>query len=97
VPATARRVGTAERFRPDYARFPHSVLGRPNGWPGERWLDIRSLSVLEPIMTERFQMCREKGFDAIKPDDIVLQQQRLPDHLRRAAQLRRGLRRSPTR
>ena len=63
-------VGTAEKFRPDYSEFPKSVLGRSNGWPGERWLDIRRLSVLEPIMSARFQMCREKGFDAIEPDNI---------------------------
>jgi len=63
-------VGTAEDFRPDYDEFPKSVLGRSNGWPGERWLDIRQLSVIEPIMTARFQMCREKGFDAVEPDNI---------------------------
>jgi hypothetical protein len=63
-------VGTAESFRPDYKQFPKSVLGKSNGWPGERWLDIRRLSVLEPIMTARFQMCRDKGFDAIEPDNI---------------------------
>ena len=54
-------VGTAESFRPDYSSFPASVLGRSNGWPGERWLDIRRLEVLEPIMAARFEMCREKG------------------------------------
>ena len=63
-------VGTAEKFRPDYDEFPKSVLGRSNGWPGERWLDIRQLSVLEPIMTARFRMCSEKGFDAVEPDNI---------------------------
>jgi len=63
-------VGTAENFRPDYHEFPKSVLGRSNGWPGERWLDIRQLGVIEPIMTARFQMCREKGFDAVEPDNI---------------------------
>lgn len=63
-------VGTAESFRPDYSELPESVLGRSNGWPGERWLDIRQLSVLEPIMTARLQMCREKGFDAVEPDNI---------------------------
>jgi hypothetical protein len=63
-------VGTSESFRPDYPRFPKSVLGDPNGWPGERWLDIRQLAVLEPIMTARFQMCREKGFDAVEPDNM---------------------------
>jgi hypothetical protein len=63
-------VGTAENFRPDYHLFPKSVLGRSNGWPGERWLDIRQLGVIEPIMTARFQMCHEKGFDAVEPDEM---------------------------
>jgi hypothetical protein len=62
--------GSWESFRPDAGRFPRSVLGRGNGWPGERWLDIRRLSVLEPIMTARFQMCARKGFDAVEPDNI---------------------------
>jgi hypothetical protein len=64
-------VGTAENWRPDYGSFPESVLGAPDqGWPGERWLDIRQLGVLEPIMEKRFQMCREKGFDAVEPDNM---------------------------
>ena len=63
-------VGTWENWRPDASKFPGSVLGSPNGWPGERWLDIRQLSVLEPLMTARFQMCKQKGFDAIEPDNI---------------------------
>ncbi|HEX4435173.1 MAG TPA: endo alpha-1,4 polygalactosaminidase [Solirubrobacteraceae bacterium] len=63
-------VGTAEDFRPDYGEFPKSVLGHSNGWPGEKWLDIRQLAVVEPIMDARFQMCAEKGFDAVEPDNI---------------------------
>ncbi len=63
-------VGTAESFRLDYSSFPASVLGRSNGWPGERWLDIRRLRIVEPIMAARFQICREKGFDAVEPDNI---------------------------
>jgi hypothetical protein len=63
-------VGTAENWRADYSSFPASVLGSSNGWPGERWLDISKLSILEPIMTARFQMCREKGFDAVEPDNM---------------------------
>jgi hypothetical protein len=62
--------GTWERFRPDAGQFPRSVLGAHNGWPGERWLDIRRLAVLEPIMTARFQLCARKGFDAVEPDNI---------------------------
>ncbi|MFK0159770.1 endo alpha-1,4 polygalactosaminidase [Streptomyces sp. NPDC090499] len=61
-------VGAWEDFRPDRADFPRSVLGRSNGWAGERWLDIRRLSVLRPIMERRFDMCRDKGFDAVEPD-----------------------------
>jgi hypothetical protein len=63
-------VGTWENWRPDARLFPRSVLGRPNGWPGERWLDIRALSVLEPIMSARFAICARKHFDAIEPDNI---------------------------
>ncbi|GFH34627.1 endo alpha-1,4 polygalactosaminidase [Streptomyces pacificus] len=60
--------GAWERFRPDQGDFPVSVRGRPNGWEGERWLDIRRLDVLRPLMERRFDMCREKGFDAVEPD-----------------------------
>jgi hypothetical protein len=60
--------GAAESYRPDYRRFAPRVLGRANGWPGERWLDIRRLDVLRPIMAARFDMCRSKGFDAVEPD-----------------------------
>jgi hypothetical protein len=64
-------VGTYEPGRPDSGSFPASVLGGGvEGWPGERWLEISNLSVLEPIMTARFRMCREKGFDAVEPDNM---------------------------
>jgi hypothetical protein len=60
--------GAAETFRPDFASFPPAVLGKPNGWKGERWLDIRRLDVLRPVMTARFDECRTKGFDAVEAD-----------------------------
>ncbi|SDJ87123.1 endo alpha-1,4 polygalactosaminidase [Streptomyces indicus] len=60
--------GAWEDFRPDRAAFPPSVRGRANGWPGERWLDIRRIDVLRPLMAKRFDMCRAKGFDAVEPD-----------------------------
>jgi endo-alpha-1,4-polygalactosaminidase (GH114 family) len=64
-------VGTAENWRPDYSEFPASVKGSAvDGWAGENWLDISQLSVLEPIMTARFEMCAQKGFDAVEPDNI---------------------------
>jgi hypothetical protein len=63
-------VGTWEQWRPDASEFPGSVLGNSNGWPGERYLDIADASVIEPIMVKRFEMCREKGFDAVEPDNM---------------------------
>ena len=64
-------VGTWENWRPDAKKFPASVLGRPDaGWPGERWLDIRRLSILLPIMKARFARCVAKGFDAVDPDNV---------------------------
>lgn len=62
--------GAWEEFRPDAAAFPESVLGNPNGWGGERWLDIRRLDVLTPIMEARLDLCREKGFDGVEADNV---------------------------
>ncbi|MFF6956803.1 endo alpha-1,4 polygalactosaminidase [Streptomyces sp. NPDC008317] len=61
-------VGAWESFRPDSGKFPASVRGEGDGWDGERWLDIRRVDVLRPLMAARFDMCREKGFDAVEPD-----------------------------
>jgi hypothetical protein len=64
-------VGTLESFRPDAASFPASVIGAPNGWPGESWLDVRQQSILLPLMKARFQSwCKDKGFDAVEPDNL---------------------------
>ncbi len=62
--------GSWEDWRPDSSSFPSAVLGRTNGWPGERWLDIRALDVLMPIMEARFDLCRAKGFDAVEVDNV---------------------------
>jgi hypothetical protein len=62
--------GSWEDWRPDAADFPTSVLGRSNGWPGERWLDIRQLEALKPILSKRMRMCRDKGFEAVDPDNV---------------------------
>jgi hypothetical protein len=62
--------GTWENFRPDASKFPHSVKGKPNGWPGERWLDIRRLNLLGPIMRARVATCDRKGFDGVEFDNV---------------------------
>ncbi|MFE9369046.1 endo alpha-1,4 polygalactosaminidase [Streptomyces sp. NPDC006711] len=60
--------GAWENFRPDKESFPREVQGGSNGWDGERWLDIRRIDVLRPLMERRFDMCKEKGFDGVEPD-----------------------------
>jgi hypothetical protein len=80
--------GTWERWRPDASDFPTRVLGRSNGWPGERWLDIRALRVLEPIMRERIAMCDRKGFDGVEFDNVDGYRNRSGFPLTGAAQLR---------
>jgi hypothetical protein len=64
-------VGTWESERSDETDFPASVLGNPNGWPGEKWLDVRQQSILLPLMKTRFEnWCLKKGFDAVEPDNL---------------------------
>jgi len=64
-------IGTVENYRSDVAAFPASVVGRTYGdWPDEKFLDIRQHDVLLPIMTARFQRCKDMGFDAIEPDNM---------------------------
>jgi hypothetical protein len=64
-------VGAFEDWRPDKAEFPAKVIGKEYaGWAGERWLDIRQITSLDPILTSRFELCKEKGFDAVEPDNL---------------------------
>jgi hypothetical protein len=64
-------VGSWEDFRADADAFPSSVLGDVmSGWPDERWLDIRRMDVLLPIMAARMDTCAAKGFDAVEPDNV---------------------------
>jgi len=80
--------GSWEKWRPDADRFPASVLGKSNGWPGERWLDIRKISVLAPIMRARVRMCARKRFDVVEFDNVDGYQNATGFPLTGAAQLR---------
>lgn len=63
--------GSWENWRPDKSRFPASVIGKPlDGWPGERWLDIRQIATLAPIYGARLDLCKAKGFRAVEPDNL---------------------------
>ena len=63
--------GAWEDWRPDAASYPAAVLGNDyEGWPGEKWLDIRQINALAPILRARLDLCRSKGFDGVDPDNI---------------------------
>jgi hypothetical protein len=40
------------------------------GFPQERWVDLRQLNALKPMLRERLSGCASKGFDAVELDDI---------------------------
>ena len=61
--------GSWEPYRPDAGDFPESVLGGPvEGWEDERWVDIRQLDVLRPLIASRLDLCAAKGADGAEPD-----------------------------
>lgn len=64
-------MGSWESYRPDAGDFPPSVLGkRYEGYPQERWLDIRRIRLLAPILSRRLALCEKKGFDAVQADNL---------------------------
>ncbi len=66
-------VGSYENWRTDAEQFPDEVLGsKYEGWSGERWLDIRRIDLLAPIMLARLDECAAKGFDAVEPDNMEI-------------------------
>jgi hypothetical protein len=67
--------GTYEPGRPDSGDFPAGLKGAAvQGWPGELWLDVRpsgpNNAKLKQIMLARFTLCKQKGFDAVEPDNM---------------------------
>jgi hypothetical protein len=65
--------GTVEDWRPDLADYEAvpGLIGEDYGdWPGERWLDIRALDDLMPLIEARLALCAEKGFDMVEFDNI---------------------------
>jgi len=64
-------VGSWEDWRPDADQFPAELLGkRYRGWQGERWLDIRRLDLLAPLLQARMDQCQQSGFNGIEPDNM---------------------------
>lgn len=81
--------GAWEDWRPDRDLFPKAVLGKEyEGWEGERWLDIRAIDALAPVMRARLDMCAAKGFHAVDPDNVDLYLQETGFRITREDQLR---------
>jgi len=61
--------GGWERYRSDAASFPVRVLGATvDGYPYERYLDIRQRAMLLPIIAARMDRAKAKGCHGIEPD-----------------------------
>lgn len=63
--------GSWEEWRPDAQQYPEDILGKPlEGWQDERWVDIRQVDALEPILVGRLDLATQKGCDGVEPDNV---------------------------
>ena len=82
-------VGSWENYRPDAGQFPPSAIGRRyEGFPDERWLDIRRFHSFAGPLKRRFDICARKGFDAVEPDNLAGWENKTGFPISRADQLR---------
>jgi hypothetical protein len=71
TPRTPKTLRTPKTPRTPGGYFPATTLGAVYyGYPEERWVDLRQLDALKPMLRERIGMCARKGFDAVELDDI---------------------------
>ncbi len=62
--------GTYEPGRPDVSALPPAVIGKPvEGWPDERWLDIRAPAV-RALVRARLDRAARRGCDGVEPDNV---------------------------
>lgn len=62
--------GSYEDWRPDASKFIIDDLGNElDGWPGERWADIRIKNVRD-IMLSRLDLAKSKGCNGVDPDNV---------------------------
>ncbi len=67
--------GSYEPYRPDAARYPARLkLGVDPDWTDEAFVDVRDVfrpaSVLAGVLRDRLRLCRDKGFEAVEPDNL---------------------------
>ncbi len=66
-------VGTLESDSADKDNFPDEIVGNVyDDWPDERFLDVRRLDLLLPIMKNRFEACKSQGFQGVEADNMDL-------------------------
>jgi hypothetical protein len=62
--------GSYEPGRPDSEALTKSGLGSVlDGWPDEKWLDIRS-TVVRDVMKGRLDLAKAHGCDGVEPDNV---------------------------
>ncbi len=62
--------GSYENWRSDEASIPMSARGNAlDGWPGERWLDVRDQGVRD-VMKARLDLAVTKKCDGVEPDNV---------------------------
>jgi endo-alpha-1,4-polygalactosaminidase (GH114 family) len=62
--------GSHEDWRPDAGDFPPAAIGDPlDGWPGERWLDVRDDGV-RAVLAARLDLAQQQGCDGVEPDNV---------------------------
>jgi len=63
--------GSYEDWRTDAGQFPAEVLGKElDDWEGEKWLDIRRIDLLKPVMESRLELAVQKNCDGVDPDNV---------------------------
>ena len=63
--------GSYEPYRDDAELFAPSVLGKVlDGYPDEKWLDVRQVESLKPIMVGRMNLAHSKKCDGVEPDNV---------------------------
>ncbi|HYD10034.1 MAG TPA: endo alpha-1,4 polygalactosaminidase, partial [Acidimicrobiales bacterium] len=63
--------GSWEEWRPDADDWPEEAIGEPlDGWEGERWIDVRRLDLVGPVLGARLDLAEAKGCDGVDPDNV---------------------------
>lgn len=63
--------GSVEDWRPDAKQFPKIAIGKKLvGWAGEKWLDVRQIAAIGPIMRARLDKAVARHCDGVEADNV---------------------------